>query len=50
MLVLAEQARRKGLFEWLAIYALRHARGSGKRLLILIHGVGVLVWLGSIHS
>lgn len=43
MMLLAELARREGLFDWLAAYALAHARGSGKRLFLLIYGVGVLV-------
>jgi Na+/H+ antiporter NhaD/arsenite permease-like protein len=29
MMVLAELARREGLFDWLALYAVRHAGGSG---------------------
>ena len=43
MMMLAELARREGVFDWLAAYALQHARGSGKRLFLLIYGVGVLV-------
>ncbi len=43
MMMLAELARREGLFDWLAAYALQHARGSGKRLFLLIYGVGALV-------
>jgi arsenical pump membrane protein len=43
MMMLAELARREGLFDWLATYALQHARGCGKRLFLLIYGVGVLV-------
>jgi len=43
MMLLAELARREGLFDWLAAYALQHARGSGKRLFLLIYGVGALV-------
>lgn len=43
MMLLAELARREGLFEWLAAHALRHARGSGKRLFLLIYAVGALV-------
>jgi arsenical pump membrane protein len=43
MMILAELARREGLFEWLAGCALRHARGSGRRLFILIYALGTLV-------
>jgi arsenical pump membrane protein len=43
MMILAELARREGLFAWLAAYALVHARGSGKRLFVLIYAVGTLV-------
>lgn len=43
MMVLAELARREGLFDWLAHHALRHARGSAPRLFLLIYAVGVLV-------
>ena len=40
MMILAECARREGLFDWLAAYALQHARGSGKRLFFLTYAVG----------
>ena len=43
MMILAELARREGLFDWLAAYALQHARGSGRRLCLLIYAVGTLV-------
>jgi arsenical pump membrane protein len=43
MMMLAELARREGVFDWLAAYALRHAHGSGKRLFVLIYAVGTLV-------
>jgi arsenical pump membrane protein len=43
MMILAELARREGLFDWLAAYALLHARGSGQRLFLLIYAVGTLV-------
>jgi arsenical pump membrane protein len=43
MMMLAELARQEGLFDWLAIFALRHANGSGTRLLSLIYAVGVIV-------
>lgn len=43
MMLLSEIARREGLFDWLAAFAVRHARGSARRLFLLIYGVGVLV-------
>jgi arsenical pump membrane protein len=43
MMLLADLGRQEGLFDWLAEFAVRHARGSGKRLFLLIYGVGVLV-------
>ena len=43
MMVLAELARQEGLFDWLARYAVRHAKGSGQRLFDLVFGVGTLV-------
>lgn len=43
MMVLAELARQEGLFDWLARYAVQHARGSGQRLFDLVFLVGMLV-------
>jgi len=43
MMLLAELARREGLFDWLAALALDHARGSPYRLFTLIYIVGSLV-------
>jgi arsenical pump membrane protein len=43
MMLLAELARQEGLFDWLAIFAVRHAKGSGTRLFTLVYGVGVIV-------
>jgi arsenical pump membrane protein len=43
MMVLAELARREGLFDWLAAYAVNHAAGSAKRLFMLVYGVGTIV-------
>ncbi|MDR0207686.1 MAG: arsenic transporter [Pseudomonas putida] len=43
MMVLAELARQEGLFDWLARYAVIHARGSGQRLFDLVFLVGTLV-------
>jgi arsenical pump membrane protein len=43
MMVLAELARREGLFDWLAAFAVAHARGSPQRLFTLVYGVGTIV-------
>ena len=43
MMLLAELGRREGLFDWLAGYALEHARGAPARLFLLIYAVGTLV-------
>jgi arsenical pump membrane protein len=43
MMLLSEVARKEGLFDWLATQAVRHARGSAKRLFLIIYVVGVLV-------
>ena len=43
MMLLSEVARKEGLFDWLAIQAVRHARGSSKRLFLIIFVVGILV-------
>jgi arsenical pump membrane protein len=43
MMLLAEIARVEGLFDWLAAVATRRARGSARRLFLLIYGVGTLV-------
>jgi arsenical pump membrane protein len=43
MMLLSEVARREGLFDWLAAFAVRHARGSATRLFLLIYGVGTVV-------
>ncbi|MBI0534200.1 arsenic transporter [Roseomonas sp. KE2513] len=43
MMLLADVARREGLFDWLAGFAVRAARGSATRLLALVYGVGVVV-------
>ncbi len=41
MMLLSETARRQGLFDWVAAHAVRQARGSPRRLFLLIYGVGV---------
>lgn len=43
MMLLAEIARTQGLFDWIAAHAIRAARGSARRLFILIYVVGILV-------
>ncbi|CAM5771677.1 arsenic transporter [Labrys miyagiensis] len=43
MMLLAEIARHEGLFDWLAVQAMRHAEGSPLRLFALVYGVGVVV-------
>ena len=43
MMLLAEVAREEKLFDWLAVQAIRHARGSPQRLFGLIYLVGIAV-------
>ena len=43
MMLLAELARQEGLFDWLAALATRQARGSARRLFVLVYLVGILV-------
>jgi arsenical pump membrane protein len=43
MMLLSEVARKEGLFDWLATQAVSHARGSAKRLFLVIYVVGTLV-------
>ena len=43
MMVLAEIARREGLFDTLAAHAARAAKGSPQRLFLLVYAVGTLV-------
>ena len=43
MMLLAELARREGVFEWVAARAVRAARGSPLRLFALVYGVGIVV-------
>jgi arsenical pump membrane protein len=43
MMLLSEIARREGLFDWVAAFAVNHAARSPKRLFLLIYGVGVIV-------
>ncbi len=43
MMLLAELARREGLFDWLAAHAAEAAQGSAARLFTLVYGVGIVV-------
>ena len=43
MMLLSELARREGLFDTLAGWAVRHAGGSARRLFALVYGIGLVV-------
>ena len=43
MMLIAELAQREGLFDYLAAFAVKHARGSPQRLFLLVYAVGILV-------
>jgi arsenical pump membrane protein len=43
MMLLAEVARKEGLFDWLAAQAVRSAKGSARRLFLIIYIVGTAV-------
>jgi arsenical pump membrane protein len=43
MMLLAEVARKEGLFDWLAAQAVRHSHGSAKRLFLIVYVVGTVV-------
>jgi arsenical pump membrane protein len=43
MMLIAELARREGLFDWMAALAVGHARGSPQRLFLLVYVVGTVV-------
>ena len=43
MMILAEMAREEGVFDWVADLAVRHARGSPRRLFLWVYGVGAIV-------
>jgi arsenical pump membrane protein len=43
MMLLAELARREGVFDWLAALSAQHARGSAGRLFALVFAVGTVV-------
>jgi arsenical pump membrane protein len=43
MMLVAELARRTGVFDYIAVWAVRQARGSSFRLFCWVYGVGVVV-------
>jgi arsenical pump membrane protein len=43
MMLLAEVARKEGLFDWLAAQAVHSSQGSAKRLALIVYVVGTLV-------
>lgn len=43
MMLLSEVGRREGLFDWVAVLAVNHAKGSPARLFLLVYLVGVVV-------
>ena len=43
MMLIAELARREGLFDWMAALAVGHAQGSPHRLFLLVYLVGTVV-------
>ncbi|MCK1641652.1 arsenic transporter [Bradyrhizobium sp. 157] len=43
MMLLAELARKEGLFDWLAAQAVRWSNGSAKRLFLIVYVVGTAV-------
>ena len=43
MMLLAKVARKEGLFDWLAAQAVRTAKGSAKRLFLIVYLVGTAV-------
>ena len=43
MMLLSELGRREGLFDWIAVLAVNHAKGSPRRLFLLVYLVGVVV-------
>lgn len=43
MMLLSESAREEKVFDWIAVYAVRTARGSANRLFLLIYVAGIIV-------
>ena len=43
MMLLSEVGRREGLFDWVAVFAVNHAKGSPRKLFLLVYLVGVVI-------
>jgi arsenical pump membrane protein len=43
MMITSELAGREGVFDWLAIHAVKASKRSRRRLFVLVYGVGILV-------
>ncbi|MFM0040501.1 arsenic transporter [Paraburkholderia sediminicola] len=43
MMLLSEVGRREGLFDWVAVLAVNHAKGSPAKLFLLVYLVGVVI-------
>ncbi|WP_341316144.1 arsenic transporter [Paraburkholderia sp. IMGN_8] len=43
MMALSEVGRREGLFDWVAVLAVNHAKGSPRKLFLLVYLVGVVI-------
>ncbi|MDR5880693.1 arsenic transporter [Caballeronia sp. LZ032] len=43
MMLLSELGRREGLFDWVAVHAVNYAKGSPRKLFLLVYLVGVVV-------
>jgi arsenical pump membrane protein len=43
MMIISELARRAGVFDWIANYAVRISKGSASRLFVLIYATGTVV-------
>jgi arsenical pump membrane protein len=43
MMLLSEVGRREGLFDWVAVLAVNHARSSPRKLFVLVYLVGVVI-------
>jgi arsenical pump membrane protein len=43
MMIISELARRAGVFDWVAVHAVRASKGSASRLFLLIYLAGVVV-------
>jgi arsenical pump membrane protein len=43
MMIISELARREGVFDWIAIHAVKAAGGSRHRLFVLVYAVGTII-------